>query len=111
MKRSGIHGFSAAIIASAVLLSGAAPALAHPYHRSASAVRHTPVLVDAVLLRPVGLALAAACAVAFIPVAAVVGMIRPTDINKPFHYLIVVPFRYTFLDPLGEHPPTRLLDQ
>jgi hypothetical protein len=46
-----------------------------------------------------------------VPAGAFVGLTRPTDIGKPFHSLVAVPFRYTFLDPLGEHPPTRLLDQ
>ena len=65
--------------------------------------RDTPVLLDAFVLRPVGLALTAVGTVLFLPAAAVVGCTRPTDIGKPFQMLIANPFRYTFIDPLGQH--------
>jgi hypothetical protein len=41
--------------------------------------------------------------VVYVPAAAVVGLTRPTDIGKPFQQLVAAPFRYTFLDPLGQH--------
>ncbi|MBW1687558.1 MAG: hypothetical protein JRS35_21185 [Deltaproteobacteria bacterium] len=106
-----IRGFTAALVASAVLLSGAAPALAFTDEGLAASERHTPALFDAFVLRPMGLLITAVGAVAFVPAGAFVGITRPTDIGKPFHALVAVPFRYTFLDPLGEHPATRMLDQ
>jgi hypothetical protein len=106
-----IRGFAAALVASAVLLSGAAPALAYKDEGFAAAEQHTPALLDAFVLRPVGLLVTAVGTVLFVPAGALVGITRPTNIGKPFHSLVAVPFRYTFLDPLGEHPPTRLLDQ
>ena len=106
-----IRGFTAALVASAVLLSGAAPALAFTDEGLAASEKHTPALLDAMVLRPMGLVLTMGGAVLFIPAAAFVGITRPTNIGKPFHSLVAVPFRYTFLDPLGEHPATRLLDQ
>jgi hypothetical protein len=106
-----IRGFAAALVASAVLLSGAAPALAFKDEGLAASERHTPALLDAILLRPLGLLLTVGGAVAFVPAGAFVSITRPTDIGKPFHSLVAVPFRYTFLDPLGEHPTTRLLQQ
>ena len=39
----------------------------------------------------------------FLPAAAVVGATRPTDVGKPFQMLVANPFRYTFIDPLGQH--------
>ena len=106
-----IRGFAAVLVASTVLLSGAAPAFAFKDEGLAATEQHTPALVDALLLRPMGLLLTVGGAVAFVPTGALVGITRPTDIGKPFRSLVAVPFRYTFLDPLGEHPTTRLLDQ
>jgi hypothetical protein len=106
-----IRGFTAALVASAVLLSGAAPALAFKDEGLAAAEQHTPVLLDAIVLRPTGLLLTLGGAALFVPVGAVVGITRPTNIGKPFRSLVAVPFRYTFLDPIGEHPTTRLLEQ
>jgi hypothetical protein len=106
-----IRGFAAVLVASAVLLGGAAPALAFTDEGLAASERHSPAMIDAMLLRPMGLLMMVGGAVAFIPAGAFVGITRPTDIGKPFHRLIAIPFRYTFLDPLGEHPATRLLDQ
>ena len=106
-----IRGFTAALVASAVLLSGAAPAFAFTDEGLEASEKHTPTLVDAMLLRPVGLLMTVGGAALFVPAGALVGLTRPTNIGKPFHSLVAVPFRYTFLDPLGEHPTTRLLDQ
>ena len=105
-----IRGFIAALMASAVLLSGAAPALAFTDEGLTASERHTPALFDAFVLRPIGLVVTALGAVVFVPAGALVGLTRPTDIGKPFNRLVAVPFRYTFLDPLGEHPATRALD-
>lgn len=106
-----IRGFAAVLVASAVLLSGAAPALAFRDEGFAAAERHTPALIDATLLRPVGFVLVGVGAVGFAATAPFVGITRPTNIGKVFRSFVVVPVRYTFLDPLGEHPPTRLLEQ
>jgi hypothetical protein len=106
-----IRGFTAALVASAVLLSGAAPAFAFKDEGLESSERHTPALFDALLLRPLGLVLTAVGAVVFVPAGAFVGITRPTDIGKPFNRLVAVPFRYTFLDPLGEHPATTQLEK
>ena len=38
-----------------------------------------------------------------LPAAAIVGVTRPVDIGKPFQVLVANPFRYTFIDPLGQH--------
>jgi hypothetical protein len=97
------RGFVAALAASAVLLAGAAPALAYTDEGLAAQRRQTPTLLDALILRPVGLVLTLGGVVAFVPTGALVGLMRPTDIGKPFRALVANPFCYTFLDPLGEH--------
>jgi len=98
----------AALLATAVLVAGASPAFAYePFAYEdvgiESRQRETPVLLDAFFLRPMGLVLTGLGMVAFLPAAAFVGITRPTEIGKPFKLLVVKPFRYTFMDPLGEH--------
>jgi len=97
------RSFVAALAAGAVLLVGAAPALAYTDEGLEATRKQTPWLLDAVVLRPVGLMLTLGGAVAFVPAGAIVGLTRPTDIGKPFEQLVANPFRYTFMDPLGEH--------
>lgn len=93
----------AALAASALLLMSAAPALAYSDEGLVEARRETPYLLDAVLLRPLGLVITLGGTVLFVPAGAIVALTRPTDIGKPFHQLVANPFSYTFLDPLGEH--------
>ncbi len=98
------RGFVAALVATAVLVVGAAPALAYQDEGLEATQKSTPVLLDAMVLRPMGLLLTVGGIVAFVPAGAVVGLTRPTDLGKPFKLLVANPFRYTFMDPLGEHP-------
>ena len=98
-----IRGFVAALAASAVLLGGVLPAAAFEDPGLMAAEKETPVLLDAMVLRPLGLVLTAAGAAVFVVPAAFTLMTRRTDIGKPFHTLVAQPFRYTFLDPLGQH--------
>ena len=98
----------AALLATAVLVAGASPAVAYePFAYEDVGIegrtRETPVLLDAFFLRPMGLVLTGLGIVAFVPAAAFVGLTRPTDLGKPFKLLVANPFRYTFMDPLGEH--------
>ncbi len=93
----------AALLATAVLVAGASPAFAYGDVAIENRGRETPVLLDAFILRPMGLVLTGLGMVAFVPAAAFVGLTRPTDIGKPFKLLVANPFRYTFMDPLGEH--------
>ena len=97
--------FTAALVAAALLLGSAGTAGAVVYEdQGLDAVqKDTPILLDAFVLRPLGLALTAIGTVLFVPAAAVVGATRPTDIGKPFQMLVANPFRYTFIDPLGQH--------
>jgi hypothetical protein len=62
------------------------------------------VIFDAVVLRPLGLAMTAVGGVLFaFPVGPIVGITRPKDIRQPLEFLVMRPARYTFSDPLGHH--------
>lgn len=67
--------------------------------------KNVPVVIDAMFLRPMGLMLTAGGAVLAVVPTLFTLMTRPTDVVKPLEALVATPFRYTFLDPLGEHPP------
>jgi hypothetical protein len=97
--------FTAALVATALLIGSVGSAAGASYDDQGleAAKKDTPILLDALILRPVGLALTAVGMVVFVPAAAVVGATRPTDVGKPFQMLVANPFRYTFLDPLGQH--------
>ncbi len=104
------RGFVAALAAITVLVAGAAPALAYQDEGLEATQQATPALLDALILRPVGLLMSLGGTVMFIPAGAFVGLTRPTDIGKPFNALVANPFRYTFMDPLGEHPSPKQRD-
>jgi hypothetical protein len=99
------RSITAALVAAALLLGSAGTAGAAVFEDEGleAAQKETPILLDAFILRPVGLALTAIGTVLFVPAAAVVGATRPVDIGKPFQLLVANPFRYTFIDPLGQH--------
>lgn len=101
------RGLVAMFAAIAVLGLGAAPAMAIQDEGLEAVRQSTPVLLEAFLLRPMGLLVTVLGAVAFIPAGALVGITRPADLHKPFNLLVGNPFRYTFMDPLGEHPSSK----
>jgi hypothetical protein len=60
-------------------------------------------IFDLIVLRPLGLGVTALGVAVFVPAALVTAVVRPSDIDKPFDYLVMQPFGYTFQDPLGTH--------
>jgi len=100
-----IRSFFAALTTAALLGFGATPALAFQDEGLAANEKHVPVAIDAAVLRPLGLMLTATGAVLSVLPTAFVAITRPTEIHKPFLFFVGTPFRYTFMDPLGEHPP------
>ena len=63
-----------------------------------------PVVVDVLILRPLGLlGTALGLALYAFPVAPITAITRPGDLGKPFGPLVMRPVRYTFMDPLGQH--------
>ena len=99
------RNFAAALTLAALLVGGASPAHAFKDEGLQAREKSVPVVIDALFLRPMGLMLTAGGAALAVVPTAFVAITRPTDIVKPLNELVARPFRYTFLDPLGEHPP------
>lgn len=66
-----------------------------------------PVILDALVMRPVGFLTMCAGFVTFAAASPVMAITRPTDMHKPWKSLVVLPSRFTFVDPLGFHPDRR----
>ena len=100
-----IRSFVAVTLASVMLLAQAAPALADmTISTGESNQEHSvPVLLDALILRPIGMMVTALGAGMFCVIAPVMAITRPTDMGKPFKALVMAPARYTWVDPLGVH--------
>ena len=97
-----VRGFFVALAIGALLLGHAAPAAASETD-DFSRVHEVPILLDAMLLRPMGLVMTAVgAALAPLPMA-IVGITHPPDVLKPFNVLVMKPVRFTFLDPIGQH--------
>ncbi len=97
------RAMAAVLAASAVLFGSVAPAAASIIEGMEATERSTPVLLDVMVLRPVGLVLTTLGTVFFVATSPLVLITRPTDIAKPFKVLVARPFTYTFVDALGEH--------
>ena len=64
----------------------------------------SPIMLDLVLLRPVGLATMAVSTVLFVaPVLPLTLITRPTELKKPFDAMVMEPARFVWADPLGTH--------
>ncbi len=97
-----VRGFFVALAVGALLLGHAAPAAASKTD-DFNRVHEVPILLDALLLRPMGLVVTAiGAALAPVPMA-IVGMTHPSDVLLPFKALVVAPARFTFVDPIGHH--------
>jgi hypothetical protein len=105
-----IRNIAAAVVTATVLVTGATPALAFKDEGLAATERHTPIFIDAIVLRPMGLMMTAGGIVIGALPTAFVAITRPTDIGKSLNYWVGTPFRYTFMDPLGQHSPVGMMD-
>ena len=105
MLIGGFRSFAAALTLAAVLVGGASPAYAFKDEGLTAREKSVPVVFDALFLRPIGLLMTFGGAALAVAPTAIVAITRPTDIMKPIDELVVRPFRYTFIDPLGEHSP------
>ena len=95
--------FSAVLIAVALLLVQVAPVAAATSQGLETRGR-TNLVADALLLRPLGLAMIGLGSVVWaVGVAPFVAITRPTDLGESMAYLIKRPVQYTFVDPLGHH--------
>ena len=97
-----LQGLAAALVVVALIFAQAAPVAASAQDFESQG--DVNVVFDAMLLRPMGLAVTAIGGMLFaFPVAPIVAVTRPTDLRKPLEYLVLRPARYTFADPLGHH--------
>jgi len=98
---SKLRGLVVTIMICALLsVPSAASAFTEPEDVDESSVN---VVVDALILRPIGLVVTLGGAVVYGVTAAIVGITRPKDIAKPLEPLVLAPARYTFVDPIGQH--------
>jgi hypothetical protein len=103
MVRS-LRTFTAVLVLAATLVAPVGPAGATAISGGQVEDHTVPVVLDALILRPLGLVATAAGSVLFLVAAPIVAITRPTDIRKPFNTLVMLPARFTFVDPLGHHP-------
>ncbi len=97
---------ASAILTLVLVLSLASPAAAGTaLGRDAGDLEGSvPVVLDVLLLRPLGLVMTfAGAAVYAFPVVPMTAITRPSDLGKPFKLLVAAPAKYTFMDPLGQH--------
>jgi len=97
-----LQGFSAVLIAVALLLVQVSPAAA-AVGQDLELQGKTNLVADALILRPLGLAMTAVSTVVCVGLAPIVAITRPTQLGAWTDYLIMRPARYTFADPLGHH--------
>lgn len=94
-----------ATLAIAALILGHATSAAAFTRDDGDQNNSVPMVIDILLLRPTGLVLTVMGALVYaIPVAPIMAVTRPTDIAKPIPTLIGRPARFTFSDPIGQHP-------
>ena len=90
-----------AVFAVALLLC-ASPALGG-MNETDDSPQSVPVVLDVMLLRPIGLVTLAAGATMFAVVSPFVAVTRPQNIRKPLDVLVMAPAKYVWSDPLGQH--------
>ncbi len=80
--------------------------LASPAHASGErdSAQRVPLMFDLATRIVFGIPMTIAGCVAMIPVGVFTAITRPTEIEKPFRYLVVAPARYTWADAFGDHP-------
>ncbi|MEM7413054.1 MAG: hypothetical protein AAF430_22670 [Myxococcota bacterium] len=101
-----IRRFVAALATAALVLTLAVPAAANNRAYQVDTEPATvPMIFDVLVMRPVGLAMTVVGTVAYVfPVAPIMAVTRPGDLGKPLGPLVGAPARFTFADPIGQHP-------
>ena len=92
--------FTAALAAFALLTGLATPAFAA---YSAEDNAHSPPVIDALFLRPLGFVALAIGVVLAVPATAITLITRPHQVHRPLNTLVWRPVKYIWGDPIGEH--------
>lgn len=101
---SRIRKSFAFLTAAALLLSTAAPAFAEDDAAARRARdREVPVVMDALVLRPLGVGMVLVGGLFFGLASPMVALTRPNEFGKLYDVLLRGPIEYTFVDPLGQH--------
>jgi hypothetical protein len=103
MLRS-VRRFTAALAVAGLLLVPALGASAESRMGFSQLESETsPPMFDLVFMRPLGLAGLAVSAAAWVPAQAMTMVFRPTEWKKPIDHMLVKPYEFVFVDPLGSH--------
>lgn len=92
------------VVVAMVGLAGPALAFERDVHTDPGAESTSPVGLDLLVLRPLGLFGTLTGTVLFLaPVLPLTLITRPSEIGAPFETMVVNPARYVVADPLGQH--------
>lgn len=98
-----IRSAIAALLATSFLIGVCLPSTAWAISETDESPEIHPV-ADALFMRPLGFASLVVGGVVFIPAGLFTALTRPTEIGTTWDALVMGPVRYTWLDPLGNHP-------
>jgi hypothetical protein len=97
---------AASLAIASLVLSLASPSLAEGrLAEVGDEVSSVPMIFDVVVMRPIGLTSTIIGSLFYLfPVMPIMAITRPSDIGKPLGPLVGAPARFTFKDPIGQHP-------
>ena len=86
-----------------LLLTGAAATASADNYEEPTTDKSVPVLLDVLIMRPLGFLTLVAGVVLLAPATAITLITRPHEIGKPLNLLVVEPAKYIWVDPFGTH--------
>jgi hypothetical protein len=96
-----LRRLAAALAVVGLLLAPASSALASS--NTVVAAETAPPMLDALIMRPLGLGGLGLSAALWVPTQIVTMAVRPSEWRTPIEHMLVKPYRYVFVDPLGSH--------
>ena len=93
---------STVAVMAAALMFSASPAIGDTYEGN-DREHSVPIILDVIVLRPMGLIALGVGATMFGMAAPFIAMTRPQNFNRPLEALVMTPARFVWADPLGEH--------
>jgi hypothetical protein len=96
-----VRRFLAAFAVVALFAAPAAAVTNERVDKVDSAYAHP--MLDALVLRPVGLIGLSMSAVLWVPAQAMTMAVNPTEWKLPMEHLLFKPARFVFVDPIGSH--------
>ena len=97
-----VRRLAATLAVVGLILSAASGAFAESRIGMGSLENETaPPMVDLILMRPLGLAGLAVSAAVWVPAQAATMLFRPSEWRAPIDHMLVKPYEFVFVDPLG----------